>query len=130
MPQLLRRLYCEVANGGFGAWDVVSLTDTGDWFSDCADITEAFSNFADPENPLPSGIVPLMDRGCAMWALIDFRTADGQMWDWDPNLCCRAHALAPLSQSLAEWLTDWLNGAMPDGPYPNRVQVAQDCPAR
>ncbi|MFI6875492.1 SMI1/KNR4 family protein [Streptomyces sp. NPDC050400] len=110
MPQLLRRLYCEVANGGFGAWDVVSLTDTGDWFSDCADITEAYSNFADPENPLPSGIVPLMD--------------------WDPNLCCREHALAPLSQSLAEWLTDWLNGAMPDGPYPNRVHVAQDCPAR
>jgi hypothetical protein len=130
MPQLLRRLYLEVANGGFGSWDVVSLTDTGDWFSDCADIAEAYRDFADPESPLPSGIVPLMDRGGAMWALIDFRTADGQMWDWDPNLCCPEHALAPLGQSLAEWLTDWLNGTMPDGPYPQRELAAEGCPAR
>ncbi|MGI5414021.1 SMI1/KNR4 family protein [Streptomyces chartreusis] len=102
MPPLLRRLYLEVANGGFGPWEVVSLTDTGDWFSDCADLAEAYTEFADPESPLPPGIVPVMDRGGAMWALIDFRTADGQMWDWDPNLCCMEHALAPLGQSLAE----------------------------
>lgn len=130
MPPLLRRLYLEVANGGFGPGGVVSLTDTGDWFSDCADITEAYRDFADPECPLPLGIVPLMDRGCAMWALVDFKTADGQMWDWDPNLCCVDHALAPLGQSLAQWLTDWLHGAMPDGPYPHRELAAKDCPAR
>ncbi|MEV5607963.1 SMI1/KNR4 family protein [Streptomyces sp. NPDC052225] len=130
MPRLLRRLYREVANGGFGSWDVVSLTDTGDWFSDCADITEAYGDFADPEKPLPPGLVPLMDRGCAMWALIDFRTADGQMWDWDPTLCCTEHALAPLGQSLAEWLTAWLDGTEPDGPYPHREQAAKECPAR
>ncbi|MFH8739152.1 SMI1/KNR4 family protein [Streptomyces sp. NPDC017964] len=130
MPQLLRRLYLEVANGGFGPWDVVSLTDTGDWFSDCADITEAYRDFADPEKGLPPGIVALMDRGCAMWALIDFRTADGQMWDWDTNLCCTEHALAPLGQSLAEWLTDWLNGTMPDGSYPHREVSSQDCSSR
>lgn len=129
MPLLLRRLYLEVADGGFGPWDVVSLTDTGDWFSDCADITEAYRDFADPESPLPPGIVPLMDRGCAMWALIDFKTADGQMWDWDPSLCCGEHALAPLGQSLAQWLTDWLHGTMPDGSYPHREVTAKDCPA-
>src|SRR4051794_22158490 len=56
MPELLQRLYLDVANGGFGQWDVVSLTDTGDWFSDCADITEAYRDFADPESPLPPGI--------------------------------------------------------------------------
>ncbi|WP_326779178.1 SMI1/KNR4 family protein [Streptomyces sp. NBC_01445] len=130
MPQLLRRLYREVANGGFGPWDVVSLTDTGDWFSDCADITEAYRDFADPEKGLPPGIVALMDRGCAMWALIDFRTADGQMWDWDPNFCCTEHALAPLGQSLAEWLTDWLNGTIPDGSYPHREVSSKDCSSR
>ncbi|MFL9658667.1 SMI1/KNR4 family protein [Streptomyces sp. PB17] len=130
MPRLLRRLYLEVANGGFGSWQAVSLTDTGDWFSDCADITEAYHDFGDPEHPLPPGIVPLMDRGCAMWALIDFKTADGQMWDWDPNLCCTAHALAPLGQSLAEWITDWLHGTTPDGPYPQRETTGKNCTAR
>jgi hypothetical protein len=128
MPQLLRRLYLEIANGGFGPWQVVSLTDTGNWFSDCADIAMACQQFAAPDHPLPSGIVPLMDRGCAMWAMIDFRTADGQMWDWDPNLCCLPHALAPLEQSLAQWLTDWMRDTMSQGPYPHRELATKDCP--
>ncbi|WJY50240.1 SMI1/KNR4 family protein [Streptomyces chengbuensis] len=129
MPQLLRRIYLEVSNGGFGPAEVVSLTDTGDWFSDCEDIAMAYRELADPERGIPPGIVPLMDRGCAMWALIDFKTADGQMWDWDPNLCCKEHALAPLGQSLAGWLTDWLHGSMPDGSYPHRELSARNCPA-
>ncbi|MFJ6000186.1 hypothetical protein [Streptomyces sp. NPDC092370] len=88
---------------------MASLTDTGGWFSDCADITMAYRGFADPD-VLPPGIVPLLDRGCAMWTLIEFRTADGQLWDWDPSLCCMQHALAPLGQPLAQWLTDWVHG--------------------
>ncbi|MGW5130711.1 SMI1/KNR4 family protein [Streptomyces sp. NPDC004135] len=126
MPELLRRMYLEVANGGFGPWEVASLTDTGDWFSDCADITMAYRGFADPDG-LPPGIVPLMDRGCAMWTLIDFRTADGQLWDWDPNLCCMQHALAPLGQPLAQWLIDWVHGKAHEGPYSQRVLPTADC---
>ncbi|WP_159050620.1 SMI1/KNR4 family protein [Streptomyces cellostaticus] len=129
MPELLKRIYLEVANGGFGPSRVLSLTDTGNWFSDRADIAMAYHDFAaDPDHSLPPGVVPLMDRGCAMWALIDFRTADGQMWDWDPNLCCLQHALAPLEQSLAQWLTDWLHGVMPDEPYSHRELSSRDCP--
>lgn len=48
----------------------------------------------------------------------------------DPNLCCTEHALAPLGQSLTEWLADWLNGTMPDRPYPHRELANNDCPAR
>ncbi|WP_371798696.1 SMI1/KNR4 family protein [Streptomyces sp. NBC_01707] len=96
MPRLLKRVYLEVSNGGFGPLGAMFLTDTGDWFSDCEDLAMAHRDFTGPERNLPPGLVPLMDRGCAMWALIDVKTADGQMWDWDPNLCCREHALAPL----------------------------------
>ncbi|WP_185932458.1 SMI1/KNR4 family protein [Streptomyces sp. WAC 01325] len=127
MPELLKRIYLEVANGGFGPWEVVSVTETDDWFSDCSDIAMAYREFAAPDGALPSGIVPLMDRGCAMWTLIDFRTADGQMWDWDPNLCCVRHAPAPIGHSLAQWLTDWLHGQAHEGPYPDRVSAASDC---
>ncbi|MGI5436362.1 SMI1/KNR4 family protein [Streptomyces shenzhenensis] len=127
MPELLKRMYLEVANGGFGPWQVVSLAETGDWFSDCADITMAYHQFSDPNGVLPPEVVPLMDRGCAMWTLIDFRTADGQMWDWDPNLCCIRHAPAPIGQSLAEWLTDWLRGEAHEGPYPHRARANASC---
>lgn len=127
MPELLKRIYLEVANGGFGPWEMVSVTATDDWFSHCSDITTAYRGFNAPDDILPSGIVPLMDRGCAMWTLIDFRTADGQMWDWDPNLCCIRHAPAPIGQSLAQWLTDWLRGKAHEGPYPDRVSAASDC---
>jgi hypothetical protein len=117
MPAPLRRMYLEVADGGFGPRPAVSLTDTGEWFSDCADIAMAYVGFGGPGGVLPPGLVPLMDRGCAMWALIDFRTADGQMWDWDPNLCCTRHALAPIGQSFTQWLVDWLHGKAHEGPY-------------
>jgi hypothetical protein len=129
MPELLKRLYLEVANGGFGRGKALSLTDTGRWFSDRADLAMAYRDFAsDPDHPLPPGIVPLMNRGCAMWTLIDFGTTDGQMWDWDPKLCGLPHALAPLEQSLSQWLTDWLHGTMPDGPYPHRELSSRNCP--
>ncbi|MER6185850.1 hypothetical protein [Streptomyces sp. NPDC001652] len=113
MPELLKRISLEVANGGFRPWEVVSVTKTDDWFSGCSDITMAY--------------VPLIDRGCAMWTLIDFRTADGQMRDWDPNLCCVGHAPAPTGQSLAQWLTAWLQGTAHQGPYPERASIASDC---
>ncbi|MGW0422766.1 SMI1/KNR4 family protein [Streptomyces sp. NPDC003015] len=127
MPELLKRMYLEVANGGFGPWRAVSLTETDDWFSDCADITEAYHAFVAPDDVLPPGLVPLMDRGCGMWALIDFRTADGQMWDWDPNGCCIGHAPAPLGQSLAQWLTAWLHGEAQEGSYPYRLLADSAC---
>ncbi|MFE6482208.1 SMI1/KNR4 family protein [Streptomyces sp. NPDC057757] len=127
MPELLKRIYLEVANGGFGSWAVVSVTETDDWFSDCADITMAYRGFTDPDDVLPPGVVPLMDRGCAMWTLIDFRTADGQMWDWDPNLCCIRHAPAPIGQSFAHWLTDWLHGKAHEGPYPRNALALSGC---
>lgn len=126
MPPLLKRLYLEVANGGFGHWEAVSLTETDHWFSDCADIHEACHAFLGPESPVPAGLVPLMDRGCGMWAFIDFRTPDGWMWDWDPDYqCCPRHTLLPLGQSLEQWLGDWLRDAAHEGPYPGRAECEE-----
>ncbi|MGW4303293.1 SMI1/KNR4 family protein [Streptomyces sp. NPDC004376] len=128
MPQLLRRLYLEVANGGFGVWECLSLTDTGNWFSDERDMIEAhrqFSTEGDSSNAATlQGIVPLMDRGCCMWTLIDFSTADGRVWDWDANDCC---VLVPTTLTLARWLTGWLEGWIVPGPYSEFRIHADDC---
>ncbi|MFJ4512462.1 DUF4240 domain-containing protein [Streptomyces sp. NPDC088816] len=130
MPQLLRRLYLEVANGGFGVWQCLSLTDTGNWYSDEQDMIEAYRRFSSKDGtdaPAPAGIIPLMDRGCCMWTMIDFSTAEGRIWDWDPNDCC---VLVPTTLSFARWLTGWLEGWIVPGPYsPFRIH-ADGCPDR
>jgi hypothetical protein len=118
MPPLLRRLYLEVANGGFGPWECVSLTETDHWFSDAQDILEANHDFAsrnDPDLPVPPpGVVPLMDFGSGMWAMVDLRTEQGRIWDWDPGQSC---VLAPTTLSLAQWLQGWLEGRIVEGPH-------------
>jgi hypothetical protein len=131
MPQLLRRLYLEVANGGFGVWECLSLTDTGNWFSDERDMIEAhrlFSAKDDSDIPAtPEGVVPLMDRGCCMWTMIDFSTPEGRVWDWDANDCC---VLVPTTLTLARWLTGWLEGWIVPGPYSRFRIHADGCPDR
>lgn len=123
-PLLLRRLYLEVADGGFGIWPVLSVTDNGEWFSDEQDIMEAHRQWA--SHPVkPPGVVPLMDRGCAMWTLVDFTTPEGRIWDWDPYQCC---VLVPTTLSLKQWLAGWLDGRIEPGPYPHVRIHAEDCP--
>ncbi|MEU0600878.1 DUF4240 domain-containing protein [Streptomyces sp. NPDC006393] len=131
MPPLLRRLYLEVANGGFGVWECLSLTDTGNRFSDERDMIEAHRLFSMKDDSgipaIPEGVVPLMDRGCSMWTMIDFSTPEGRVWDWDANDCCR---LVPTTLTLARWLTGWLEGWIVPGPYsPFRIHP-DDCPDR
>ncbi|ANP55648.1 hypothetical protein J2Z21_005719 [Streptomyces griseochromogenes] len=131
MPRLLRRLYLEVANGGFGIWPCVSLTDTGRWYSDERDLVEAHRNFVsslgDPGfPPAPPSVVPLMDRGCCMWTLIDLATEDGRIWDWDPDECC---VLVPTTLSLSQWLTGWLEGWVVEGPYDHFRTHDANCPS-
>ncbi|MFF9808733.1 SMI1/KNR4 family protein [Streptomyces coeruleorubidus] len=128
LPHLLRRLYLEVADGGFGIWQCVSLTDNGEWYSDEQDIIEVHGSWAASIDPvLPPGVVPLMDRGCAMWTLVDFKTPEGHIWDWDPNDCC---VLVPTTLSLAQWLTGWLEGWIQPGPYTQFRIHEENCPSR
>ncbi|MFD8649122.1 SMI1/KNR4 family protein [Streptomyces mirabilis] len=127
MPTLLRRLYLEVANGGFGPSSrVMSLTHTGQWFSDEESLLQfmrAAAAHTDPSDP-PRHTVPLMTLGCAVWWFVDFSTPDGRMWGWEPNARCEQHRLFPERFTLAQWLTDWLDGnrAFPEPP------PLTDCP--
>lgn len=130
MPPLLRRIYCEVANGGFGIdGDVVSLTDTGKWYSDEESLTDIYRRWSQPPEEwdiYPHHVVPLVTLGCAIWWHIDLRSPQGQMWGWDPNALCRHHRLFPQRFTLAEWLTDWLQGNR-TFPTPPDVPDCPDC---
>ncbi|MFD8760480.1 hypothetical protein [Streptomyces mirabilis] len=115
-PSLLRRLYLEVANGGFGPSSRgMSLTHTGQWFSDEESLlrfVRAAAAHPDPSGP-PRHTVPLMTLGCAVWWFVDFSTPDGRMWGWEPNARCEQHRLFPERFTLAQRLTDWLEGTEP-----------------
>ena len=124
MPPLLKRIYLEVADGGFGRWgEALSLTDTTYSFSDSDPLLQEYLRWRRrPGHPV--SVVPLLSWGCAIWSLVDYRTPEGRTWRWDPNTRCLQHALFPEDLTLAERLRGWLDGRedFPEPPAPT------DCP--
>lgn len=91
---LLKRLYLEVADGGFGpdTWKLVPL--------------------AELQPSWPERTVRVMDVGCGMDSVVDCSDATGRVLLMDPNAYAmddpRAWSLdAP---TLAQWLEAWIDG--------------------
>ena len=107
LPPLLRRLYAEVANGGFGPFGGVEGVDGG--FASEAGMLADYTGWRDDELPedFPAwtpGVVSFCDFGCAMWALLDCRTPAGKVLFLDQS------TLFDLDLTLARWFTLWLAG--------------------
>jgi hypothetical protein len=128
LPALLRRLFLEVANGGFGPGDdgilgapgYQGLTHHGNW-DDLLDVHRAFGSGPGPH--VPRHMLWLYDWGCAIWSLIDCSRRDGPMWVWDPNGAEQPspdNSLFCQGITIAEWLAAWLHGRL-DVP-----RIAQD----
>ncbi|MFJ4985625.1 hypothetical protein ACIP9H_17700 [Streptomyces sp. NPDC088732] len=127
MPALLRRLYLEVANGGFGPDGVLSLTDTGKWYSEEESLLRCVREIkSDPEFLYLLHTPPLMTLGCAIWWHVDFRTPEARMWGWDPNALCERHRFFEERFTLAQWLENWLEGNR-TFPHPPPVVDCPDC---
>lgn len=105
LPPLLRRLYIEVANGGFGPRDGVLGVAGSEYrhHTDVADISESY----DEDWP---GMLRLFDWGCGIWSVVDLRDPAGPMWIWDPNISEDESPMTPQNMTLAEWLTESLGG--------------------
>jgi hypothetical protein len=108
LPSLLRRLYLEVANGGFGpSYGVLGLDGghvddlhrtAADWWRDT------------PEDRTSDGAPALrvLHRGCAIYNLIDLTTPDARIWVRDPNRDA-GEDLYDDGQTLGDLLGSWLN---------------------
>ena len=114
LPLLLRRLYLEVANGGFGpGYGVLGLRGghTDDRKMTAVDLLaylQAPSSTAWPW--LPKGLLPVCHWGCAIYSFVDCSRADGPMWAWDPNPGPNdERALFRQPVTLAEWLRKWVD---------------------
>jgi hypothetical protein len=106
LPPLLRRLYTEVGNGGFGpGYGLLGLAGGyGDHLKQTA--VDVFK-----DRKLPSSLFPICDWGCGILSLVDLR--NGRMWGYDPNpVEDMSDALFPQSMLLTEWFSRWLEGSL------------------
>jgi hypothetical protein len=105
LPPLARRIYLELADGGVGPFGgIEGIVDGGFPLGEVTD--EAEGPCDDPDEPPapPHGVVFFCDFGCAMWALLDCRHPQGQMWWWDQGDRYKLHL------TLSEWFAAWLAG--------------------
>jgi hypothetical protein len=110
LPPLLRRLYLEVANGGFGprrgVLGVAGGHQNGDWV-DLLDVYQAFSS-APPDHRVPAGLIWVLDWGCTIWTLIDSREPSGPIWGNEGG------RIFSQNVTLVEWLAKSLDAAGDD----------------
>jgi hypothetical protein len=106
LPALLRRLYLEIGNGGFGpGYGILALRgghtdDQGNTALDLlAELPEA-----------PHGVLPLCHWGEAIYSLVDCRDPVGRMWSFDPNPGGPPLFLEPFDFSV--WLQRWVDGQL------------------
>lgn len=115
LPPLLRRLYLEVGNGGFGpGYGVLGLKDGHhddlgrtalDWYRRAHGTSESHWS------GLLASLLPLCHWGCAIYSLIDCSDPEGPMWGWDPNPGLEGmKALFRQPLTLAQWLDRWVSG--------------------
>jgi hypothetical protein len=123
LPPLLRRLYLEVANGGFGPGPGI-VGVTGGWKTDHGKVIEdlhAVMLEATIENPRwiwPPALVPVVDHS-GVYACTDASTSAGRMVEFDfedldddgPDGGW-SRAFREVAPSLEAWLNAWL-GAPP-----------------
>lgn len=104
---LFKRLYLEIANGGFGP---------DDW---CLMPVERLTMFPRSEVPpgqprdWPDRVVAVMDVGCAMLCALDCSDPHGRVLLMDPNAfdSGRPQAWSLDAPTLADWLESWLDGS-------------------
>ncbi|MFC5180467.1 SMI1/KNR4 family protein [Actinomadura harenae] len=117
LPPLLARLYQDVGNGGFGP-DCDLMPLIGPRSPTAVTTYQAKHALGD----WPTGVLPILDWGCAMYAAIDCAAPDAPVLLYEPNAVTDdpSHAWFQDAPSLATWLTNWLtNEAWYDNDAPN-----------
>lgn len=118
LPTLLRELYSEIGDGGFGpSYGLLPLiTPVPDEklvngsLPGTESVLELYELFrkGDPENPSwswPDRLIPVLDWGCAIRSCVDCSTQSSQIIRDEPYV---RRVLE--SSSLELWLSDWLDG--------------------
>jgi hypothetical protein len=118
LPPLLKRLYMEVGNGGFGPG--YGLLGLGDGFRDDQGDTALESyelrRETDPSElgwNWPAGLLPICTWGCAIYSCIECSKPTAfPMVIFDPNVHVSRwdECLFPECESFDEWIAIWVGG--------------------
>jgi len=111
LPPLLKRLYLEVGNGGFGPLSGIPGVEGGKEGSD-GDLVEANEFMA--EEPglvpwIPAGVLCFFNWGGPIWSMLDCRTPDGVIW------YAENEELEPTGMTLADWFRLWADHRLQRG---------------
>jgi hypothetical protein len=124
LPALLRRLYLEVANGGFGPGCAFLGVQGGFADDDLGGtLPEAYHNMPQAAQcslcemdgiehwqTWPKRVVPVLNWGCGRFSSLDFSNPETPVLYWDPE--AQPHPgpvnLEVEQLSLAAWLKCWL----------------------
>ena len=108
---VLRQLYCQVADGGFGPdYTLLPLMGEGECvvgkYLGMSEAREA------GKRVWPHGVVPILHWGCAMYAAVDCQSPAGTVLLFEPNAGPEdwAEAWFVDASSLGEWLETWIAG--------------------
>jgi hypothetical protein len=89
LPPLLRRLYLEAGNGGFGpGYGILGLRDghRDDTRRAALDLYREAHDTSSPHwSFLPASLLPICYWGCGIYSFTDCSQPQGPMWGWDPN---------------------------------------------
>jgi hypothetical protein len=140
LPPLLKRLYLDIGNGGFGpGYGLVGLTngmpdDTGKtapatyevFRSDCSE---------EPNWNWPHGLFPICHWGCAILSCVDCTDPNFQMRIFDPNVHHEGSDWADSffleSPSFHSWIEAWASGVnLWDAMYGPKGHITQILAAR
>jgi hypothetical protein len=118
-PPLLRRIYLEVADGGFGPssglLSLAALSELHFALQEGGQLPRGFR--------WPKDLLPLVQESVAV-VCIDTSTAEGRMVAWDPEELAEFVSAAQWSRSfkdeapsLRSWLEKWLAGPAPEDQF-------------
>ena len=103
-PAMLRRVYLEVGNGGFGPGAGQLGLDGGNRDDDGLSLVERWDRERRGWSGWPRGVLPLWDWGCGSWSCVDASDCDARIVTVDEFGGTRT------AFDLLRWLDSWSDG--------------------
>jgi hypothetical protein len=114
LPRLLRRLYLEVGNGGFGpGYGILGVRGghRDDLGGTVVDLYRQWRASSADARPLPDRLLPICHWGCGIHSFIDCATDQAAMWACDPNPGVDDDLFRE-PMTFATWLERWVKGTL------------------
>lgn len=118
IPEILRQLYAQVANGGFGpVYGIVGVCGCGvdEDRDDLETLYAAHSTlrWLEAYPTWPPRMLRVVYLGCCMYVAVDASSDDLPLFVFEPNQSAEElgyeNCLEPMGTGLTQWLDDWVS---------------------